>query len=288
VIENQLRTRRSIIGAGVGALIGGLASVLGRPLPAAATVKTMQTGTDNAADAETRLYRTNDGVVFSAFSPTMPAFQTTQEVIAIGSNVDSGIGIRSWVTGSSAYAFRGVSEGADSTAVEGVANGANSTGVEGLGTSFGVYGESPLYGVGGRGSGAGSIAVFGYADAAGAIGVKGTTNNGATSVVGTAFNGGTAAAFSSDTGLALDITGMVRLNRAGRASVAANASSVDVTVPGGLGTSSFILATLQGNHPGVAVSSVRLNYPSAGKARIYLNKVASTTGSTPVGWIAIR
>jgi len=32
---------------------------------------------------------------------------------------------------------------------------------------------------------------------------------------------------------------------------------------------------------------VRINYPTAGKARIQLNKVASTTATTPVGWIVI-
>jgi hypothetical protein len=39
--------------------------------------------------------------------------------------------------------------------------------------------------------------------------------------------------------------------------------------------------------PGVYVAAVRPNYPVTGKARIYLNKVASTTASTAVGWLVV-
>jgi hypothetical protein len=63
---------------------------------------------------------------------------------------------------------------------------------------------------------------------------------------------------------------------------------VDVTVPGGLSTTtSSLLATIQTYRGGVAVSGVRLNYPSAGKARIYLTKIASATATTPIGWFVI-
>ena len=44
-------------------------------------------------------------------------------------------------------------------------------------------------------------------------------------------------------------------------------------------------ASDQGNGlSGVSIAAVRTNYPVAGKARIYLTKVASTTASTSVGW----
>jgi hypothetical protein len=45
-----------------------------------------------------------------------------------------------------------------------------------------------------------------------------------------------------------------------------------------------IHATLQTYRAGVAVAAVRRNYPVAGKARIYLTKVASTRARTYVGW----
>jgi hypothetical protein len=61
-------------------------------------------------------------------------------------------------------------------------------------------------------------------------------------------------------------------------------SDVDITVAGGLTYRSVIHATLQTYRAGVAIAAVRINYPSTGKARIHLTKVASTTTSTYVGW----
>ena len=59
-------------------------------------------------------------------------------------------------------------------------------------------------------------------------------------------------------------------------------------MPGGLSASkSSVVATIQTYRPGVAIAGVRLNYPSTGKARIYLTKVASATATTPVGWLVL-
>jgi hypothetical protein len=58
-------------------------------------------------------------------------------------------------------------------------------------------------------------------------------------------------------------------------------------VAGGLSSTASLLATIQMYRAGVWVMGVRTNYPSAGKARIYLNKVASTTSTTPVAWFAL-
>jgi hypothetical protein len=51
----------------------------------------------------------------------------------------------------------------------------------------------------------------------------------------------------------------------------------------------MLMATIQTYRSGiaVAVAGVRLNYPSAGKARIYLTRVPSTTSTTPIGWLVI-
>ncbi|HEY2916891.1 MAG TPA: hypothetical protein VGI98_06725 [Candidatus Limnocylindrales bacterium] len=272
--DEHQRSRRAVLGAGVGALIGGVAAMLGRPLPVAATQKTMSTGVDNAADAETRLYRTNDGVVFSAFSPTMPGFQTNTEVVAIGTNAVGGAGINSLASGQLGYG------------VVGRATGDTGTGVQGVGSHTGVYGEAPTYGVQGVGLGLGAVGVLGLVGAPNSIGVHGVSEDG-TAVLGEAGLSGNGGQFSSVAGNALAVYGRLFFSRAGRAIVAANKAFVDVSPAGGIGPNAFVLATIQGNHPDVSVASVRLNYPATGKARIYLTKVASTTGSTPIGWIAI-
>jgi hypothetical protein len=108
-----------------------------------------------------------------------------------------------------------------------------------------------------------------------------------TGVMGTAIGTGTGGYFTSETGHAIRVAGKASFSRAGRASVPANRSYVDITVPGGIVAESAVIATLQAQRGTACVTSVRLNYPSAGKARIYLNKVASTTASTPVAWFVI-
>jgi len=108
-----------------------------------------------------------------------------------------------------------------------------------------------------------------------------------TGVQGTTQGSGTGGYFSSPTGNAIRVQGKASFSRAGRTSIPKNRSYVDVTVSGGLASSAFVIATLQAARTGVWVSSVRINYPTSGKARIQLNKVASTTATTPVGWIVI-
>jgi hypothetical protein len=118
------------------------------------------------------------------------------------------------------------------------------------------------------------------------IGVLAETTSGQ-AVRGVAMTTGTGGYFTSDTGTALEVAGKVKFQRSGKASVAANKSSVDVTVPGGLTSSAVVLATIQMNRTGVYIRGVRPNYPTTGKARIYLNKVASTSTTTPVGWLVV-
>ena len=85
-------------------------------------------------------------------------------------------------------------------------------------------------------------------------------------------------------GTALQVAGKAKFSRSGKATVLKGKSYADITVAGGLTTHSVIHATLQTYRTGVAIAAVRINYPSTGKARIYLTKVASTTASTYVGW----
>jgi hypothetical protein len=92
---------------------------------------------------------------------------------------------------------------------------------------------------------------------------------------------------SSD-GIALKVIGKATLTRSGIANIAAGKSYVDVTVSGGLTPRSIVHATLQVYRAGAAVAAVRRNYPSAGKARIYLTKVASKTVTTAVGWSVVE
>lgn len=254
---------------------------LGRPLSANATVATMQTGTDNTSDAPTRLLRSTSGIVLSVAPSTMPAFELGFETVAIGTdqmtypalhvistNDDFALGMQVSAPGSLATGIKVAASQVGIQAdqvnefgagVQGIAQGSEAAGVSGLGR--------------------------GYSTA----GVAGVSSGPAgTGVIGNANGSGTGGAFQSDTGTALLVTGRARFSRSGRASVPKRRSYVDITVPGGLSTTtSSVLATIQRYRRGVAIAGVRLNYPSTGKARIYLTKIASTTATTPVAWFVI-
>ena len=197
------------------------------------------------------------------------------------------------------------------TGVYGTTNAsvADATGVYGLasqetGATRGVLGQvlstagSGVVGVSGAVLPApmGKTGVFGYAaQDVNSRGVFGKTVSGQ-AIRGEATSGVGVRGYASTTGVAglftapavaLRVEGRAVFTRSGKASVPANAISVDVTVPGGLPSTAFIVATMQEYHAGVAVAGVRLNHPVAGTARIYLTKVASTTTSTPVAWVAL-
>jgi hypothetical protein len=89
------------------------------------------------------------------------------------------------------------------------------------------------------------------------------------------------------TGVALDVAGPAVFSRSGRVSLPAGAKYVDVTVPGGLAGKPNVLATLQLRRGNVHVLAARPNYPSAGKVRIYVSDVASTTAGTPIAWFVL-
>jgi hypothetical protein len=152
-----------------------------------------------------------------------------------------------------------------------VGESALGTGVLGTGT-HGVEGSSQA----GQG-------VLGVSESG--TGVLGHITLSGAGVQGHSFSaGGTGVLATAEAGTALQVSGKAMFSRSGRAAVPKGRSYVDITVAGGLTSHSSVLATIQTYRPGVAVAGVRKNYPSAGKARIYLTKVASTTADTYVGW----
>jgi hypothetical protein len=283
-VESQPRTRRAVLAAAIGTAAGAVAMELGRPMAADAAPAPLEMSTDNTADATTRLAGPA-GVVFSVATKTMPAFEEGAEVVAIGSDVmgdpalniasvnqNGALGIRVSVPGNGelldstgiliaagAVGVRAEQQNESGAGVTGIANGSQAAGVEGGGQGY--------YAVG----------VAGWS-----TGVAGIAVNG--SAAGT----GTGGVFKSEKGTALEVKGPARFSRSGRVLVPAGRSFADITVPGGLSTSkSVVIATIQTYRPGVAIAGVRLNYPSTGKARIYLTKVASTAATTPVGWLVL-
>jgi hypothetical protein len=90
-------------------------------------------------------------------------------------------------------------------------------------------------------------------------------------------------------GVGLHVAGKAQfLTRSGRATIAAGRSYVDIDLraKGGLAGTPLCFATLRSYRPGVYVAAIRANYPTSGKARIYLNKAVSST--TNVSWFVLN
>ena len=243
------RSRRTVIGAALGAVAASVAQAIGRPDPIlAGSDGDVVLGTENRSTAQTSILNDDAASAATAF---------------LGWTYGTGVGV-------AARSLLGPGLRAESSSATGPgmigASRAHQTGV--IGASLGPSSVEP--------TSVAPVGLFGYAEDG--DGVRGIT----TTAAGV---GGRFVAPIGGTGLL--VTGRARFDRSGLANVPKRRQYVDVTVPGGLVSTSLVIATLQTYRPGVAVSSVRKNYPSAGKARIYLTKVASSSAATSVGWIAI-
>lgn len=190
----------------------------------------------------------------------------------------SGIGVKAQATTGQAL----IAQSTAGTAVKATGQ------LDGL-TSASIGDRSGVVGFSGTGSapaGPAKTGVYGEAtqDSA-ARGVSGLSLSGQ-GVRGEATTGVGVKAVAT-TGVALDVSGRVAFSRSGKVNVPAKASSIDITVPGGLSGSAIVFAQLQLKRGSVAVVACRPNYPSAGKVRISLSGVASTTLATPLAWFVL-
>jgi hypothetical protein len=134
----------------------------------------------------------------------------------------------------------------------------------------------------------GSVGVFGSGDFAGVIGdVDGSTGVQGWSGALTAPDPGVHVgvwAGAENGRTALKVQGVTRMNRSGRASIASTKSSIKVTVPGGISSTSMGFANLQTNRAGYYVQAVALGTTDS-SITIYLNKALTT--ATYVSWLVI-
>ena len=307
LVNDAPRTRRALLTAAVAA---GAAAVVGAVAKPAAVLAAADDNADmyvgiQYGDVSTTsglTNHTNDATVFSSTSThsgialngasaTGVAVMGTSSSYGTGVHGESGMGIG--VRGSSTNSAGVFGSSVYGTGVQATSTGENALYAGCSGGGAAIYAE----GIGGYGvlvtSNAPDRAVVFAQALGGSAGVHGHAGDSQaatqanTGVQGTTQGSGTGGYFSSPTGNAIRVQGKASFSRAGRTSIPKNRSYVDVAVSGGLASSAFVIATLQAARTGVWVSSVRVNYPTSGKARIQLNKVASTTATTPVGWIVI-
>ncbi len=287
----QPRSRRALLGAALGAVVATAATAIGRPLPTNATVTAMSTGTTNAADAITGLTSTSNTVLSVRPEGLAAPIGGVLQVAT-----DSNIGLLVKAIGAGTFAAQVVHEGSNGIAIEVEAIATGGTGMQIDGDVIGINASAQTAaagtGVSGSAFGVGSIGLDGYGATGvrgegllgGGIGVRGTATTGQ-GVRGEATSG-VAGTFIATTGTALQVAGKAKFTRSGRATIAKNATYVDVTVAGGLAGSPLPMATLYTYRTGVYVAAVTPN-ATTGKIRIRLNRVASTTSSTYVSWFVI-
>jgi len=208
----------------------------------------------------------NSGVTAFSGSASEPA--------VYAENFDGGPGI-------SGYA-KSASEGVTGTAL-GTGSGVKgqSAGASGLNTgSAGVWGDSDTNdgvvgtslhhnGVNGTNGANGQSGVNGYdGSPTGGYGVTGVSANA----------GGVGVHALNPTGNALQVDGVAAFSRSGVATLSAPATAVAVTVPGGLKTTSHVLATLQ-TDTGAATLAVHAAVPNTSTGKITI----IFTGTAPVG-----
>ena len=203
------------------------------------------------------------------------------------------------ITTAGATALTGISD--DHNGVSGQSTGAN--GVYGYSAQdVGVYGNTDAdagYGVVGH-SGLASTGVAGLsAMGTGVLGITGSLAAKPTSLKDTGVYGyaaasatsigvrggspaGTGVLAESTSGTALKVNGKATFSRGKRVAIASGQASLKVTMAG-VTTSSYVIATLQGNRAGIWVQAV---VTASGSFTIYLNKAVPAT--TSVGYLVVN
>lgn len=289
---DTMRTRRSIIAAGVGAAAAFVAQGVGRAQPvAAANGDPFILGQLNSASSATSL-TTGNSVAFAPTSVSSSgrtinatASHATGATIAVQGSVSSSVGVG--VKGLAG----GPSSGDPGTAVGvlGASLSASGSGVVGQssGNSTGVMGFS---GVGSPPAAVAKVGVYGNASQdSTSRGVRGDSTSG-TGVAGISSSGsgvrgesisGVGVFAQSATGPALQVQGKVKLSMSGTTSLVAGMPEIDITVSGVTPTS-LVVAVLATNLPGISVRAV---VPGTGKFTAYFS--SALTANATLTWVVL-
>jgi hypothetical protein len=289
--RSQRRTRRQLIAGGAGMVGVAAVASLARATPAAAANgDAIIMGQGNQSSSNTFINDSGGDTCFSVLATSVGTALEADAVdgTAVAGTSVTGIGVSGVSESSSANAaavfgeITNISPGAFAAAVQGKndGTGGNGIGVYGsqAGSGWGVYGTSVsgigVNAAGGSGTGvaaSGATGVF----AAGTTGVHGITD----SPAGTGV-----LAENTFGGPALKVNGVAAFSRSGVATVLAGRSTVSQSLR--LSSSSFVLATIQGNVAGLAVQGVTIVTGSPGSFTIHLNKAVKA--KTKVAWLVVN
>jgi hypothetical protein len=319
LVQPEPRTRRAILTAALGGAAAFVANAVARPGNATATQgEPVLAGELNTATNSTVI--STSGATAAAIRAEHTATDGNTATIVATNASGSGVAVSAAAETGFGVAMKAVADGSSGTGVAvDVRNPAGATyGVRvnvasafGTGVDAHMVGSGTTVGVNASVSGDNSVAVKGAGGGA-STGVEGRSDSGAgvhgaatsgpgvfgestngngvhgTATVGQGLHGeattGVGVYAAATSGLALSVTGRAQFSRSGRVFLAAGASTVDITVPGGSLGSANVLAMLQAERSGAWVIAARPNFPTTGQVRIYLNKAASQSQATPLAW----
>lgn len=286
--ERRPTTRRTLLGAALGAVVAAVATALGRPAPARALDgQPIVIGVRQSATGETALSN-------FATDATVLDVDSSAGVAIAGNGGKFGV-IGGSGPGTGVYGFADGGAGVDGQSNKG--SGVTGFSINGrgvAGSSFkdhGLFGHTDAIhgkaGVFGESNDPTAHGVVGINIATETMGVLGTETSGVRGQVPNTAGLIGVHAFALEEATALSVEGTARFSRSGKASLPRGRSYVDVRVPGGLSASSLVLAVPMINRAGVHVQSAVPN-AATGKVRINLNRVASSSSPTPIAWFVVN
>ena len=262
--SQRASSRRTVLAAAAGGIAAAVAGMLGRPSSVAAV------NGDAVLVGQTR-YGSATTAIDTSASPATAFMALSNAGAAVAASSESGYGVYAGsVSSYGVHAASDSSAGVFGTSVSG--NGLYGSSVLGIGVQgfAEAAGQTGVFGQCDQGYGVGGYSALGGGTRGGTedgIGVEGYANGSGTGAGGYSVNGIGVEALST-MGLALKVTGKVKLNRSGRRLAAAGATYLDVPVTGGVTTSNLCFANLATYRTGVYVAAVRPTRPRPGSASI--------------------
>lgn len=234
------RTRRALLGAGLGAIAATIASAIGRPAATDAASNPVLLNQNNPATDNTKISTTSATAFWADSRSSRGVYGSSNTYIGVYGSSNSHVGV--W--GSS-----GSSEGVVGYSATGNGVGGSSS----ASAASGVYGENKHqgYGVAGRSNSPplGTSGVFAAAtlgdNTANGVGVWGRSGHG----IGVVADGANADA------VAFEANGVTRFARSGRLTIAVGTSSVSPLFSVRVDPGTLVLATLQQNRAGYWIQS---------------------------------
>jgi len=271
--STTLRSRRALLGAGLGAIAATVASAIGRPAATYAANPPLLLNQDNAATDLTSITREGSGTAFVGNSGSG---------LGVEGGSDSGNGVRG-----GSYSGIGVEGSSVSKwGVHGISTSGNGVyGYSSASAASGVYGDniSRGYGVAGRSNSPplGASGIFAAAtlgdNTADGVGVWGVSAHGI----------GVFADAANPDAVAFKANGVTQFDRAGRLTIAVGQSSASPWFSIRVDAGTLVLATLQKNHAGFWIQSA-VPDPAGNSFTITLNKAVTGLVPMKVAWFLVN